>query len=40
MTFRIFGKEFSLPRDKQFYGDVSDDESLPLYRYGGDWFSS
>lgn len=38
MVFRIFGKELQLPRDKQFYGDVDEDGSTPLYRYGSDWY--
>ena len=38
LTFSIFGKTFSLPRDKAFYGSVEDDGTSPLYRYGGKWY--
>ena len=38
LTFNIFGKTFSLPRDKAFYGQVEKDGSSPLYRYGGKWY--
>ena len=34
LTFSIFGKTFSLPRDKAFHGDIDEDGSYPLYRYG------
>jgi len=37
LTFKIYGKEFSLPRDKQFYGDVEENGIFPLYRYGGNY---
>ncbi len=36
LTFSIFGKTMNLPRDKQFFGDISEDGSYPLYRYGMD----
>ncbi len=35
LQFSIFGKTFQLPRDKAFFGDVADDGTRPLYRYGG-----
>lgn len=38
LTFSIFGKTFSLPRDKAFYGTVAMDGSTPLYRYGGKFY--
>ena len=38
MIFKIFGKSIQLPRDKGFFGDVYEDGSTPLYRYGGDWY--
>lgn len=38
LTFRIFGKTLTLPRDKQFFGDVTEDGSYPLYRYGNFFF--
>lgn len=38
LTFTIFGKTFSLPRDKAFYGTVEADGTTPLYRYGGKWY--
>lgn len=34
ITFSIFGKRMSLPRDKQLYGDVEEDGTFPLFRYG------
>jgi alkylated DNA repair dioxygenase AlkB len=34
ITFNIFGKTIPLPRDKAFFGDVTND-SYPLYRYSG-----
>lgn len=34
MLFTIFKKEFELPRDKAFYGDVDELGIGPLYRYG------
>lgn len=46
LTFKIFGKENILPRDKQFYGDITKDGVVPLYKYSGgyipkihDWVS-
>jgi len=38
LTFKIYGKTLELPRDKQFYGDVEEDGSYPLYRYGGSYY--
>src|SRR5690349_21316213 len=35
LTMTIYGKTNQLPRDKQFYGDVAEDGSRPLYRYTG-----
>jgi len=36
LVFRIFGKETPLPRDKCFYGEVSEDGDYPVYRYDRD----
>ncbi len=41
LIFKIFGKEFELPRDKGFYGDqvvIVGKKATPLYRYGGDYY--
>ncbi len=38
LTFNIYGKTFSLPRDKAFYGTIEEDRTSPLYRYGGKWY--
>ena len=37
LTFKIYGKCFVLPRDKQFYGDIGSDGIVPLYRYSGNY---
>lgn len=37
LTFQIFGKSMQLPRDKQFYGDLDKDGTVPWYRYGGNY---
>jgi alkylated DNA repair dioxygenase AlkB len=37
LTFKIYGKTFMLPRDKQFYGDIAEDGTVPLYRYSGNY---
>eukprot|EP00027_Filamoeba_sp_ATCC50430_P005966 CAMPEP_0168554568 /NCGR_PEP_ID=MMETSP0413-20121227/7852_1 /TAXON_ID=136452 /ORGANISM="Filamoeba nolandi, Strain NC-AS-23-1" /LENGTH=224 /DNA_ID=CAMNT_0008585323 /DNA_START=139 /DNA_END=813 /DNA_ORIENTATION=+ len=37
LSFKIYGKVLTLPRDKQFYGDHRDDGKVPWYRYGGDY---
>jgi len=37
MKFKIFGKEMELRRDKAFFGDLGNDGSSPLFRYGFDY---
>lgn len=37
LTFKIYGKTLTLPRDKQFYGDIDPKGRVPLYRYSKDY---
>ena len=34
----LYGKEFRLPRDKAFHGNVEPDGTTPSYRYGGGYY--
>jgi hypothetical protein len=42
LTVKIFDQTFSLPRDKQFYGDIYSDNgrrTVPLFRYTGNYIA-